>query len=790
MVGKSGRGDPTRIANLMVKHGVTLTHFVPSEYSALLNYGHHILTRAHSWRYAMSGGEKLTFELRKAFRKLNLNELKLINVYGPAEITLACARGIVPYQDGDHSTDYLRPSLNYGLQIMDADMNVMPLGFPGEICISGRGIGLGYLQRPEESEAKFVERNIDTSTSSTVKLYRSGDKGRILPDSKLEVLGRLDGDSQVKINGFRVELDEIANAIVRISNGAIVNAAVSLRTVQPSGVLVAFVVFDVLYIGDRTKFMEGIRSDLPLPAIMKPAFIVPVERIPVTANGKTDRNAIDKLPIPGPQCSSNAGSLTHSLTPLERVVKDIWEEVLSNRTAQLFGPKYQQTSIKPNSDFFQIGGSSILMIKLKALIEIHFSVTLSMPELFHASTLHSMATLVEGVSNTAHSVPSGQTVASFLTPKDTQSKIDWDLEIASLVDGLHAPYTVPSLERPSNGNSGLIVVLTGATGFIGRHLVSRLVQDPRVSQVHCVAIRANTDGKQRHVSVKSNKIVEYTGDLSTVNFGLTDSEFTFLMNNADCIIHNGADVSLLKTYHSLRRANVLSTRTLCQMAIPHRVPVHYVSTASVAKAIRHNGNEPLYENPAFPADHELLNSIDGYAASKWVSEMLIDKTAADNGLPAYVHRLAHVVGDDASELDAVGMLTKYSFMLRTLPRIDKAYIKGQWDFVTVHEVAEVMVESAIGSITIKNSGTTVFNHCNEIKVPHERLKDYLEKLSGFTLQEIDMKEWLNAAREKGLHPLVYEFLAAFNEGKGQMVLPMIAKGVGPGKSIVLHKSRY
>lgn len=790
MVGKCGRGDPTHIANLMVQHGVTLTHFVPSEYSALLNYGQHILTEAHSWCYAMSGGEKLTLELRKAFRKMSFNELKLINVYGPAEITLACARGIVPYRDGDDSKDYLRPSPNYGLRIMDTDMNVMPVGFPGEICISGRGVGLGYLQRPEESEAKFVERNIDTSTSSTVKLYRSGDQGRILPDGTLEVLGRLDGDSQVKINGFRVELDEIANAIVRISNGEIVNAAVSLRTGQPSDLLVAFVVFDVLYIGDRTKFMEGIRSELPLPPIMKPAFIVPVERIPVTANGKTDRNAIDKLPIPGPQCSSNAGRLTHSLTPLERVVKDIWEEVLSNRTAQLFGPKHQQISIKPNSDFFQIGGSSILMIKLKALIEIHFSVTLSMLELFHASTLHSMATLVEGVSNTAHSVPSGQTAASFLTPKNTQSKIDWDLEIASLVDGLHAPYTVPSLERPSNGNSGLIVVLTGATGFIGRHLVSQLVQDPRVSQLHCVAIRANTDGKQRHVSVKSNKIVEYTGDLSTVNFGLSDSEFTSLMNNADCIIHNGADVSLLKTYHSLRRANVLSTRALCQMAIPHRVPVHYVSTASVAKAIRHNGNEPLYEIPAFPADHELLNSIDGYAASKWVSEMLIDKTAADNGLPVYVHRLAHVVGDDASELDAVGMLIKYSFMLRRLPRIDKAYIKGQWDFVTVQEVAEVMVESAIGSITIKNSGTTFFNHCNEIKVPHERLKDYLEKLSGVTLQEIDMKEWLNAAREKGLHPLVYEFLAAFNEGKGQMVLPMIAKGVGPGKSIVLHKSRY
>lgn len=505
MVGKSGRADPTHVANLMVKYGVTLTHFVPSEYSALLNYGQHILKETRSWRYAMSGGEKLTLELRRAFRKLNLDELQIINVYGPAEITLACARGIAPYQDSDDSTDYLRPSPNYGLQIMDADMNVMPVGFPGEICISGRGVGLRYLQRPEESEAKFVETNIGTSTSSNIKLYRSGDKGRILPNWTIEVLGRLDGDSQVKINGFRVELDEIANSIVHISNGVIINAAASLRTGQHSNILVAFVVFDVAYTGGRTKFIERIRSNLPLPPIMRPTFIVPIEHIPVTANGKSDKNAIDKLPIPEPNCSSDVGSLTRSFTSLEQALKDIWEEVLSSRTPQLFGTNNQQMSIEPSSDFFQIGGSSILMIKLKALIDIHFGVTISMPELFHASTLHSMACLIEHISDTTGGVASVRTTASFLTSKGTLSKIDWDLEIATLVDGLHVPYSAPSLSKPSKDNGDLIVVITGATGFIGKYLVTQLVQDPRVAQVHCLAIRPDTDDKPRQYQLKATR---------------------------------------------------------------------------------------------------------------------------------------------------------------------------------------------------------------------------------------------------------------------------------------------
>lgn len=782
MVGKSGRGDSTHIANLMIRHGVTVTHFVPSEYCALLNYGKHILSRAHSWRYAMSGGEKLTSELRRAFRNLHLDDLKLINVYGPAEITLSCARGIVPYEDADGSIDYLRPSPNYGVQIMDKDMNNLPVGFPGEICISGRGIGLRYLQRPDESAAKFVQSNGGTLSSSNVRLYRSGDKGRILPDGTVEVLGRLDGDSQVKINGFRVELDEISNAIVHMSNGVIVSAATSLRIGQPSGLLVTFVVFDVEYTGDKTEFVKKIRSNLPLPPIMRPTLIVPIDKIPVTANGKTDRYAVDILPIPEARALASLKNVTHSLTSLEKRLKEIWEEVLSTQTVQLFrNSSHQKLTIQSTSDFFQVGGSSILMIKLKALIETHFGVMISMPELFHASTLYGMAALVEDDSNKTQGDATVQTKRSFLTPKGSQSRMDWNLEIASLLDGLHVPYSNPSPNKYSNGDGGLIVVLTGATGFIGRHLLSRLVEDPRVAQIHCIAIRPDTTGTRRHVSVKSDKIVEYTGDLSALDLGLSGSESTFLMNNAHCVIHNGADVSLLKTYHTLRRANVLSTRTLCQMATPRRIPLHYVSTASVAKAIKHDKEETLYEVPASPAIPDLLNSIDGYAASKWVSETLINKVAADNKLPAYIHRLAHVVGNDLSELDAVGMLTKYSIMMKALPRIDKECIKGQWDFVIVHEVAKEIADSAIGSISSGCPGTIFINHCSEAKVPLENLKAYLEEISGVRLEEMDMNEWLRLAREKGLHPLVYEFLGAFNEGQGHMVLPMIAKGVGASK---------
>ncbi|KAA8567019.1 hypothetical protein EYC84_010103 [Monilinia fructicola] len=697
IVNKPSRGDPMQIADLIVRHGVTLTHFVPSEYMLLLNYGYHILKNADSWRYAMSGGEKLSPVLRRAFYKLNCSGLQLVNVYGPAEITLACARGIVPYCEFNglqDSQDYLQPSPNYNIEITDTDMSVLPVGFPGEICISGQGVGLGYLERPEETSRKFTHKESILSQSSSpskIRVYRSGDKGRILPDGTLEVFGRLDGDSQVKIHGFRVELDEIANSIIHTSNGTIVSAAVSWR--QSSGILVAFVVFDISFDENKSEFIEWLQSCLPLPQVMKPTVMVPMKLIPITSNGKTDRAAVDKISVPDPSNLNMTKNPTRALNRWEHLIKQIWEEVLSSRTAHDF--ERTQLRIDHNSDFFQVGGSSILMIKLKYLLEMQLGVKISMPELFHTSSLRSMANLVT-VAKAAVNETASPTIPTFLGPKNITQVINWDLEIATIVEKLPRPRDIPSLSIKSSlsGSEELVVVLTGATGFIGKHLLSCLVQSPKVGQVHCVAIRPDASGKPRHVAVNSDKIVEYTGDLTEFNLGLSAAQFTFLAEHSHIIIHNGADVSLLKTYQSLRRANVISTRTLCSMAILRRLPVHYVSTASVAKVIQ---QKPLLEVPASPADADLLNSVDGYAASKWASEALLAKVAVESGIPVYIHRLAHVMGGDASELDAVGMMTKYSFLLHALPRIKEEAIEGQWDFVVVDSVVDELVRSAMKS---------------------------------------------------------------------------------------------
>ncbi|RYP19252.1 hypothetical protein DL765_003453 [Monosporascus sp. GIB2] len=470
MASKESRGNPTQLVELMLSQGVIFAHIVSSEYLPLLHYSSQTLRKT---------SESLP---------VNLEGLELINAYGPLEATLACARGIVLYRTDDNilaRNDSLRPSPNYSISTMDEHMNPVSVGFPG----------------------KAVRNNGRRFT-------RSGDRGRLLPYSSLEILGRLEGDSQVKLRGIRIELDEIANVIVQAPSGAIVNAAVSLR--QGSDVLAAFVVYDTDFRGDRTEIAEWLKRNLPLPPYMRPVFMVATERLPMTANRKKGRKAVDYMPISNEQSTVEASD---KLTAMEQSVKKAWQE-----------------------------GT--------------FGAVLSLPELFQASTLRSMAARVAKT----HEV----------TPVQ---QVDWNVEFAAFVRGLAQPGGRYNRQR--------IVKTSRAPDWSNRvpweHILKRLIEDDRIIEVYCITIRPDALGHPRHIGVKSKKVIGYSEDLSDRFLGLTESEFGFLAENINLIIHNGAKISFLKAYSSLRRANIVSTRTLCEMGIPRSAPFHFVSTGSASK---------------------------------------------------------------------------------------------------------------------------------------------------------------------------------------------------------------
>lgn len=328
-----------------------------------------------------------------------------------------------------------------------------------------------------------------------------------------------------KILGHRVEFDEIANALIkkanRHCNNAVVSAAVSYR--PDTDILLAFVVFDSEFTGDKAAFADQLNINLPPPAHMCPALIVPVVRIPMTINGKQDRAAIDKLIIPTEILHKNdkktdAALTLNDINTTEQQMKQVWLEFLAH------GTSHHPSDITARSDFFQVGGNSIMAIKLRSVIQTTFGVTIRLPELLRFSTLSDMAACV----HTSHQERTGFVV-------------DWSAEIAALYHGLPQHLSLPILASRSSSSRSLNIVLTGATGFLGTHILNRLIFDPLVAKVYCIAIQPASNGKPRKVSVKSPKIIEYVGGLSDPSLGLSGVHFRTISDMADLIIHNGAD---------------------------------------------------------------------------------------------------------------------------------------------------------------------------------------------------------------------------------------------------------
>ncbi|KAH9908264.1 beta-ketoacyl synthase domain-containing protein [Xylariomycetidae sp. FL2044] len=747
VVSQEGRGDPQHIARLMAKEGVTYTHVVPSEYQMLVQYGADELKTCHAWRIAMAAGEKITHRLRKAFQTLGLEHVHLINAYGPTEATVTCARGEIPYRAEDEMvarSDWLRPLPNYELLIMTEDMTPAPIGFPGELYIRGIGVAQGYTNNDEETRRSFIHVANDDDGGVT-RMYRTGDLARLLEDGTMTTLGRIAGDTQVKIRGQRVELDEIAATIVRASDGVIVDAAVIWK--GELEILAAFVVFDPSFHADKMDYITQLRNALPVAPYMCPSYIAPVSHIPSNANGKQDRRRIDSWPIEQRVCHGSVPASAHTLTETEERLLAVWKQVINNQLSS-------QHRVDATADFFHMGGNSTLLIKLRSIIESSFSTRLKLFQLFRSSTLGSMADLIT-------------------SSRDSSTSIDWAKEVESLIGDLPQPHM--SASPPAD--NGMVVILTGSTGFLGGNLLQKLVEDPRVSEVHCVAIRPRSHPREHPLPTSGQhaKVVEHSGDLEDHNLGLTQAEFQDLRDRGNLIIHNGAQVSFMRTYSTLRNVNVLATKTICHLAIPRRIPIHFVSTASVATIA--NGSEPLSEVSLLNHTPE-PDSKHGYRDSKWVSETLLENAQRLTGTPVWIHRPTTITGEGAPDLDLVTMLIKYSRVLGVVPMLDVSMVQGRLDLVSVDSVAGAIHEVALspaGSDMYGSITTKYVHHCGGFSFPPSELHLYLESIDQRAYEVVELPAWLESALDRGLSRLIYDFMVdSFRDG-GLIELPVLVK---------------
>jgi amino acid adenylation domain-containing protein len=360
------------------RHGITTAFLTTALFNALVDED---ASQLSGLSELLTGGEAVSVEhVRRALAALP--GTGIMHVYGPTETTTFASCHRVPRELAAraHSIPIGRPIANTTCYVLDGRQGPAPVGVFGELYIGGDGVARGYLERPELTGERFLPDPF--SARPGARMYRTGDRVRWLPGGAIEFMGRL--DDQVKIRGFRIEPGEIEVALSR--HPALREAAVLARQEGGDRRLVAYVVprdpANPPKVGELRAFLKE-----SLPDYMVPAAILSLPALPVTANGKVDRNA-----LPAPEASR----------PEERpyvAPRTPAEETLARLCAELLGLE----RVGVEDDFFELGGHSLLATQLLSRLRATFRVELPLRALFESPTVAGLAAAVEGASSARQS---------------------------------------------------------------------------------------------------------------------------------------------------------------------------------------------------------------------------------------------------------------------------------------------------------------------------------------------------------------------------------------------------
>lgn len=337
-----GERFPEVIADTFRQQKVNVVHFVPSMLNVFLDYldteskvgdiGFSELKQVFCSGEALSSGT-----VRRFNRLLGKAGCKLANLYGPTEATVDVSYYDCPVDEVPGIIPIGKPISNCTLYVLDSQLDFVPTGVYGELCIGGVPVSRGYLNRPELTQEKFVN-----GPGNTGKLYRTGDIVRWLESGDLEYMGRT--DDQVKVRGFRIETGEIEVAFTKHEH--ITEAVVTAITGEDGNKRLC-----AYYVANKDLEEHQIRHFLQslLPEYMLPQYIMQVEAIPLTKNGKADKK---KLPQPGSDELRSAQEKVLPTTDIEQKLADIISRLLN------------VNDISVTDNFFRIGGDSIVSIQV------------------------------------------------------------------------------------------------------------------------------------------------------------------------------------------------------------------------------------------------------------------------------------------------------------------------------------------------------------------------------------------------------------------------------------------
>jgi amino acid adenylation domain-containing protein len=386
-----GHRDPAYLHALFAEHRVTTAHFVPSMLGQFLD--HALVPPAAagdapalpSLRRVICSGEELPLAMQRDFFR-RYPGVELHNLYGPTEAAVDVSAWACLPEQSSGPVPIGWPIANTRLYVLDRMLQPVATGVPGELFIAGVNLARGYAARPDLTADRFLPDPFGPAGS---RMYRTGDLARLREDGAIEYLGRT--DFQIKLRGLRIELGEIESAI--LGQGLAREAVVVAREFGADRRLVAYIAGGEakVYAQQPARFAEALRARLP--DYMVPAHVVALDALPLSANGKIDRNA-----LPAPALLDEHDAWQAPQGAVESVLAGVWAELLDH-------PR-----IGRDSHFFALGGHSLLAMRLGAQVRARFGVELGLAHVFAAPTLREQAAAIElriasGVATAAVSAP-------------------------------------------------------------------------------------------------------------------------------------------------------------------------------------------------------------------------------------------------------------------------------------------------------------------------------------------------------------------------------------------------
>lgn len=587
--------NPDLLAYIILINSVDFVHATPTRLSYYLN-SHSFESAICNIKTILTAGESFTPDLLEKIRKST--NARIYNGYGPTETTVGCSFAIIERAD---NITIGKPIANTQIYILDKNRKPLPIGVAGELCISGDGVGKGYLNRPELTAEKFIPNPfIDGKT-----MYCTGDLARWLEDGEIEYLGRI--DTQVKIRGLRIELGEI-ESVMSSFDGIHMTAATDKRYENGRQYLVGY------YTADSDIDEKALRRHLSakLPKYMVPNYFVHLDEMPMTASGKTDRK---NLPLPA--FTASAEEYVAPETDFEKRLCNVLCEMFSVEKAGV------------TDDFFNdLGGDSLKAIEYVA--KSHTAgVEFALQEVFDYPTVRSLCSHLEKGSEKIIRYTAG----------------DFEKFNSILGRNVIDESFVPVKKELGN------VLLTGATGFLGAHILDSLMQN-ETGKIYCL-VRSNSPDDRRgrwpqmlqyyfgnkYDGELGKRIIPVVGDIT--RDGLSDNAPT----DVQTVIHTAATVKHFGSYEYFRSVNAEGTQNVINYASRIGAELIHISTISVSgnsladefAVYRSEELKNFYETSLFIG--QPLDNV--YVRSKFEAEVEVLE-AIRNGLNAKIIRVGNL----------------------------------------------------------------------------------------------------------------------------------------------------